>query len=95
MSIDDPFSLPQPVAPNAEDSGFQVLVLARLAQIGEAVAQIHQLVSPPETKEEGESLREILSRMATALDRQGDLLETLLEEKGQHPDDQLHGGTAL
>lgn len=47
MSIDAPFSLPQPEAPSAEDSGFQVLVLARLAQIGEAVAQIHQLVSPP------------------------------------------------
>ncbi|MBS1028664.1 MULTISPECIES: hypothetical protein [Gluconobacter] len=77
MSQEHAFSLPQP---KPDEAGFQLLVLQSLGQIGEMVAQIHQLVSPPDTPQEGEGLAEIMSRIASALDRQGDILDTMSEQ---------------
>lgn len=80
MPQEQAFALPQP---NSDEAGFQLLVLQSLGQIGEMVAQIHQLVSPPDTPQEGEGLTEIMSRIAAALDRQGNILEAMSEQLGR------------
>ncbi|OAJ65956.1 hypothetical protein [Gluconobacter cerinus] len=80
MFQDDHFALPQPPG---EEARFQLLVLQSLGQIGEMVAQIHQLVSPPDAPPEGEGLTEIMSRIAAALDRQGNILEAMSEQLGR------------
>lgn len=80
MPQEQALSLPQP---NSDEAGFQLLVLQSLGQIGEMVAQIHQLVSPPDTPQEGEGLTEIMSRIAAALDRQGNILEAMSEQLGR------------
>ncbi|MBS1089864.1 hypothetical protein [Gluconobacter wancherniae] len=45
MPDENVFDLPHP---EYREAPFQLLVLQRLDQIGEALAQIHQMVSPPE-----------------------------------------------
>ena len=80
MTQEDPFALAQPPG---EEARFQLLVLQSLGQIGEMVAQIHQLVSPPDVPQEGEGLTEIMSRIAAALDRQGNILEAMSEQLGR------------
>ncbi|OAJ66394.1 hypothetical protein [Gluconobacter cerinus] len=80
MFQDDPFALPQC---SGGETRFQLLVLQSLGQIEEMVAQIHQLVSPPDTPQEGEGLTEIMSRIASALDRQGNILEAMSEQLGR------------
>ena len=77
MSDIKEFTLPPP--PQAGER-FELLILTRLGQIAEAVAQIHQMVSPPDKPDEGEGLREIMLRMASALDQQTTVLEGLSEQ---------------
>ncbi|MBB2199170.1 hypothetical protein HLH44_17295 [Gluconacetobacter sp. 1c LMG 22058] len=47
----------------------QFHIIAVLQQHGQVLAEIHQMVSPPETRDEP-TLRDILGRMAHALDWQ-------------------------
>lgn len=57
----------------------QLHIIAVLQQHGQVLAEIHQMVSPPETRDEP-TLRDILGRMADALDRQINALEALTEQ---------------
>ena len=77
MSDVEDFTLPHPLKGQSQ---FELLVMTRLNQFGEMLAQIHQLVSPPDTPQEGEGLHEVMVRMANALDRQGSVLEQLCEQ---------------
>ncbi|MBB2199522.1 hypothetical protein HLH44_19135 [Gluconacetobacter sp. 1c LMG 22058] len=53
--------------------------MAVLQQHGQILAEIHQMVSPPETRDEP-TLRDILGRIAEALDRQTTALDELTEQ---------------
>ncbi|MFT9221115.1 hypothetical protein [Gluconobacter oxydans] len=80
MPDENVFDLPQPVD---REAPFQLLVLQRLDQIGETLAQIHEMVSPPEKAEEGEGLVEVVARMAQAMEQQGAALETISAQLGR------------
>lgn len=77
MSDVEEFTLPRPLKGQSQ---FELLVMTMLNQIGETLAQIHHLVSPSDTPQEGEGLHEIMVRIANALDRQGSVLEQLCEQ---------------
>ncbi|GBR28561.1 hypothetical protein AA3271_2780 [Gluconobacter japonicus NBRC 3271] len=54
-----------------------------LASTHNHLAQIHQMVSPPDKAEEGEGLVEVVARMTQAMEQQGAALETISAQLGR------------
>ena len=71
--------IPQTPEPLTSLSRGQLHIIAVLQHHGQILAEIHQMVSPPETRDEP-TLRDILGRIAEALDRQTTALDALSEQ---------------
>ncbi|GBR20175.1 MULTISPECIES: hypothetical protein [Asaia] len=58
--------------------GFEILVATKLTHIGQTVADIHRLVSPPED-DTGDKLVDVMSRIADGIENLGVTLNEILE----------------
>ncbi|MBB2158091.1 hypothetical protein HLH33_17615 [Gluconacetobacter diazotrophicus] len=65
--------------PASSQSRALLQIFATLQQHGQVLAEIHQMVSPPETSDEPD-LRELIMRIATAIERQNEALDNLVEQ---------------
>lgn len=62
-------------------SKVQLQIVATLHQHGRLLAEIHQMVSPPDVKSDEPGLRELLSKILETLERQAVALEVLAEQQ--------------
>ncbi|MBB2156604.1 hypothetical protein HLH33_09835 [Gluconacetobacter diazotrophicus] len=67
-------SLPQP--PDERSSNFELLAMTKLNQIMVVLAEIHQLVSPPETQD-GPSIVEVLLQLSEQITVQSEQMARL------------------
>lgn len=71
----------------AVQSKAQLQIIATLQQHGQMLAEIHQMVSPPEVREDGPSLRTLLLTVLEKIERQNDVLDEIaghIREEGAH-----------
>lgn len=66
---------------SSSDSQALLLIATKLDRMAQLLAEIHQMVSPPETQE-GASLTDLLAQMAKALEAVGSGVEALHEGQG-------------
>lgn len=67
----------------------QLQIVTMLQRHGELLAEIHQMVTPPEVHEDEPSLRSLLETVIEKLDQQDHLLESVVDAL------RLRGGSSL